>query len=69
MIKVDSGVPLPSAKQKYPYAELQVGDSFVVSGRGLQVMCNANYRYGKKLGCVYTAKRLEDGSIRIWRVS
>jgi hypothetical protein len=65
-VEVESGVPLPVERRRYPYAEMQVGDSFVVREVSLQVVCNANYRTGKKLGRKFVARKVEDG-VRVWR--
>lgn len=66
-VEVESGVPLPVERRRYPYAQMQVGDSFVVRSVSLQVVCNANYRTGKKLGRKFVARKVEDG-VRVWRV-
>lgn len=65
-VEVESGVPLPVERRRYPYAQMQVGDSFVVRAVSLQVVCNANYRTGKKLGRKFVARKVEDG-VRVWR--
>ena len=65
-IDIDRGIPAPSERVKYPYRDLGVEDSFLVTGRDLQVVCNANYRMGKKLKRKFIA-RTESGGIRVWR--
>jgi hypothetical protein len=66
-IVVEKGVPLPVTRVKYPYETMEVDDSFIVYGKSLQVVCNANYRIGKKLGMRFVARKCGDG-IRVWRV-
>jgi hypothetical protein len=56
------------ARQKYPYKEMEVGDSFFVSAGGIQNVCNQNYRMGKKLGMSFIARKEGDG-VRVWRVT
>ena len=65
-IDIDRGIPAPSERVKYPYRDLGVEDSILVTGRDLQVVCNANYRMGKKLKRKFIA-RTESGGIRVWR--
>ena len=51
----------------YPYKEMVVGDSFLVPGAKLQIVCNNNWRVGKKLGMVFSDRKEGDG-VRVWRV-
>jgi hypothetical protein len=37
-VELEKGVPLPVARQKYPYKEMEVGDSFFVLLAGYR-MC------------------------------
>ena len=50
-VEISKDIPLPLPRRRYPYAEMQVGESFLVDGGSLQVVCNANYRAGKRLRC------------------
>ena len=70
MISLDvvKGVPLPAERKRYPYASMDVGDSFIVYGGKMQVVCNANYRAFKKLGFKFIA-RCEPEGVRVWRTS
>lgn len=67
-VELEKGVPLPVARQKYPYKEMEVGDSFFVNGGGIQNVCNQNYRMGKKLGMSFIARK-ENGGVRVWRTA
>ena len=67
-VGLDKDVPLPEARKRYPYREMEVGDSFFVEGGGIQNICNQNYRTGKKLGKSFIARK-EEGGVRVWRVS
>jgi len=50
----------------YPYEEMEVGDSFCVPLEARAKVLNANYRAGKRLGRVFTAKTDGD-TVRVWR--
>ena len=68
-IKVDleKNIPLPRPRQKYPYRDMNVGDSFFVENASMQNICNQNYRTGKKFNMSFIA-RAEGNGIRVWRV-
>ena len=67
-IAIDKDIPTPQTKERnsYPYKVMEVGESFLVPGGKLQVVCNANYRASKKLGRKFIA-RCEEGGVRVWR--
>jgi hypothetical protein len=66
-MEVSKDVPVPPDKRRYPYKVMEVGDSFFVDGGRLQVVCNNNYRTGKKLERKFIA-RCEKEGVRVWRV-
>ena len=65
---VEKSVPLPEGKKRYPYKEMEVGDSFFVGDGKLQVVCNANYRASKRLGMQFIARKEVEG-VRVWRTA
>jgi hypothetical protein len=67
-LDVEKGIPLPAERKRYPYASMDVGDSFIVYGGKMQVVCNANYRAFKKLGFKFIA-RCEPEGVRVWRIN
>ena len=70
MIKINKGIPIPNSKVRraYPYEVMDIGDSFYVEGASLPVVCNSNWRYGKKLGMKFIASKDERG-VRVWRTA
>lgn len=68
-MKVDKGIPAPKLRESvtYPYAEMEVGDSFYVEGGTLNRMCYQNRRAAVRLGWVFTVRKVE-GGVRVWRV-
>lgn len=66
--KIEKGIPLPKAirgkPKKYPWHEMDVGDSFVggVSARSLVS------RAGKAIGFKFTSRKIGENEFRIWRV-
>jgi hypothetical protein len=67
-IVMESGVQMPKPRvvYAYPYEEMDVGDSFCVPLEARAKVLNANYRAGKRLGRVFTAKT-EGDQVRVWR--
>ena len=67
-IVLESGVSMPKARvvYAYPYEDMEVGDSFVVPIGARAKVLNANYRAGRRLGRVFTAKT-EGDTVRVWR--
>jgi len=69
MYEIQKDVPLPTKRVKhdYPYEQLEVGESFVVSGVGMNSLCNLNRVKGRKYGRKFVCRKDGEG-IRIWRV-
>jgi hypothetical protein len=60
-------IPMPRKRHNYPYAELQIGESFYVENVKMQSLCNLNRRHGKTMGRKFVCRR-EGVGVRIWRV-
>ena len=67
-LDVEKHIPLPAERKRYPYKDMDIGDSFFVHAGKMQVVCNANYRASKKLGFKFIA-RCEPEGVRVWRVN
>jgi hypothetical protein len=70
-IPIDKGVPLPKGRRepKYPWASMEVGDSFFVPGT---ISTSAATAASKRLGFGFVRRSVvENGvaGIRFWRVS
>ena len=64
-IKIESGIPMPA---KFPFAEMKVGDSFLVpDGTNRSTVAVYANRHGKKTGTKFTLRRTPEG-IRCWRI-
>jgi hypothetical protein len=76
MIEIENGIPLPLMKsgrmRKYPIAELEVGQSFLVacapedSRKRIMSVSSLCNRQSKKTGRRY-ACRVVEGGVRVWR--
>jgi hypothetical protein len=68
---IERGIPItpqPRATVKYPWHEMEIGDSFLMEGKDTKTAsANASAtgsRIGKKFSC-----RKVDGGVRVWRLS
>jgi len=63
---IDKGIPFPS---KYPFATMQVGDSFLVPlGTSRFAVGQSAKRYGEKHGMKFTVRQVADKTFRCWRI-
>lgn len=70
--QIDKGLPIPELRygrpwNRYPFSQMEVGDSFFCFGSTSSVQAAAN-GYGKRNGCKFTARYVEGGT-RVWRVA
>jgi len=66
-INVEKGIPMPV---KYPFAHMEVGDSFEVPVHVRRTAVNVSAkRYGDKHGMIFTIRLTEDRKLRCWRIS
>lgn len=63
-------IPLPGGRRKYPWAEMEVGDSVLLEGFHSTAECypyRAALNYAAYWGLKFTARAVE-GGVRIWRI-
>lgn len=84
MFTIEKGIPLPArhAAVNYPFAQLEVGDSFLVpidfdatvpekvvaAKRLMRGIASAQQAAAKDTGLKFPTRRVE-GGVRIWRLS
>lgn len=74
MYEIEKGIPLPTntRNSKYPYKDMQVGDSFLIPAhpedvpQWLKSIRNSMFAAGKRHGIKLTAAAA-DGGVRVWR--
>ena len=76
MVTVEKNVDMPVTRitaNKYPYNEMEIGDSFLVKSERasmINTMCGINKKKGIELGMKFIAKQvLVEGGVRVWRIS
>lgn len=66
-MKIEKNIPLPS---KYPFAYMEIGDSFAVPPHIKRAAVTANaMRYGKTHGMQFTVRLMPDRTLRCWRTA
>jgi hypothetical protein len=74
---VDKDVPIPAARgaySKYPFGDVEVGDSFIVPPGDIDPRVVANRvqvaakGFGRRNGMLFTTRSTSQG-VRVWRVS
>lgn len=66
LVKIDKGIPIPATPKasRWPFAAMQVGDSFLAT----ENLRTALWMYSKKYDMKFSSRREGDG-IRVWRVA
>ena len=69
MYKIDKNIPLPKRIAKYPFADMDVGDSFFAKDKscGTLYAASIKFRRDNKLDWKFTIQPEGTGA-RIWRV-
>ncbi len=70
--KVDKDIPIPPARStlaRYPFADMEPGDTFAVPAEENKKVRLAAHSYGKRHGKAFTIRRQEDGTVRVWRTA
>ena len=61
--EIEKDIVIPHTKKKYPWNDMEIGDSFFVPGdEGNNVSSSHRRKYGEE----HTTRRV-NGGIRIWR--
>ena len=71
MFKIDKGIPVPPKRgrvPKYPWREMEVGNSFFVPGMKIGAAGSRAASAKKATGWTFRC-RSEDGGVRFWRTA
>lgn len=67
-IKIERNIPIPVEKgRKYPFKEMEIGDSFYVEGVKHNSLSGVATVIGYRLGMKFIVRRWKTG-LRCWRV-
>lgn len=66
---IEKNVPITKTiESKFPFAQMEVGDSFFVPSKEAANLRSAATRHSRQLGFTFTTKKC-DGGVRIWRTA
>lgn len=69
MIQVDKQIPIPPKQRpKYPWATMEIGDSFFVDGPGATMFQSGASSNAKRYGIKVATRRVA-GGVRVWRIA
>ena len=69
MIAIEKGVPIPVGRRsKYPWRDMEVGDSFFVRGKTSATLNGARVNAQNGTRFKFKLKNVE-GGVRVWRVA
>lgn len=69
-INIDKNVPIPEKvgrECKYPWRQMEIGDSFFIEGKRTNNMCSLIAAAGKRIGRKFISRTIGNG-VRIWRI-
>ena len=76
-VQIDKDIPLPTfgvglgnkgRPEKWPWAQMEVGDSFLESNSTQQKMSTNCWNAGRRLKAKFRTSKV-DGGVRVWRVA
>lgn len=72
MIKIDDDIPIPKARNKYPFAQLKVGSSFFADGK-YGAICSAARQWAARWepNARFIVRTVTENGVtgtRIWRI-
>lgn len=76
LIRVDRGIPLPGninrgRKGRYPWRQMQPGDSFFVPGKSSNTLAACSRHLRSKTGMDFTGRKVVENGVvgtRVWRL-
>lgn len=63
--QIEKDTPLPASTRKYPFPDMEVGDSLT----GPKVMATSAHAWGRVNGVKFITRTQPDGTVRIWRTA
>lgn len=69
---VEKGVPRPKLKgrnSKYPWADMEVGDSFAAPKKLSISLVNSAAQQSRKRGWKFSVRTMDEQTCRVWRIA
>lgn len=69
MYEIEKDVPVPRhLNVKYPFEKMEIGDSFTESLKKRNRIASAAMTYGLRNDVKFTVRKINDDTLRVWRV-
>jgi len=68
-MKIEKGVPVPSAAGMYPFADMGIGDSVRVPRELLKRVRSASDNYARRHGWKFVCRKISQDEWRLWRTA
>ena len=69
MFVIEKNIPLISLRAQYPFAQMEVGDSFLVEAPYVKRTAVAASSYARKHGWSFSLRAVSDTQHRLWRLA
>lgn len=74
MYEIQKGVPIPTENllpryERYPFGQMNVGDSFVFDSKKYKNTYSAAQQYKKRKGVTFLIRSNRDGTCTCWRTA
>ena len=66
--KIEKDVPMPTPSVMYPFADMEVGDSFLANLAERPKISTYMNRHKKTTGKKFKTRKISDSECRVWRV-
>ena len=66
---IERGLPMPPPRTKYPFLEMEVGDSFAAPLASRNIISSRASSIGARHGREFVSRKISDGQVRVWRVA
>lgn len=67
MYEIEKSIPFPHEAKKYPFDEMDVGDSFFVPNKKSGAISGSKQIAQRRTGFKFVCRNV-DGGVRVWRV-
>lgn len=67
--KVPPTRPPLGSRSRYPFLDMEIGDSFVVEEKNAESARAIAYKIAKRYGVKFVGRKMKDGSVQFWRVA
>lgn len=71
MFNIEKDIPLPEprgARTKYPFEEMEIGDSFLFDKKQVNLIHFAKSQYGRRNNKKFSVRRINNDEYRCWRI-